>query len=399
MTSKAERRRRPSAPRQIGANDNARLVANDDRPIPVILMLGDLPVVSLRPIDELSPGETARVRRIEAALRGRNRREASRLALDYEASQGITLEERIAAMCPANDIDRMVEEALGLAVQRYGEAYIAPPPPKREKRLKGKRKPKVKAALAIDTFPVGDLRQDEIDAVEAAEVKLKSADLGLRAEGAATMTRIRKAVATRVHKRDVEDGLSERKTLEALRGAHVSKSTRPTDMGGMLISDHDGLESLSAKRTKANGDPIPPSVSAIQKSAGLRFRTDYEMIDPEKKLTPPTLLRESKSHGGGGEGYADKVAEAWARVRATHLLIAGIHPSADPDCRPMLPNVPEGHPTRRAIYALTEIAGKGRNPNEMTKSGGTRNRLVASLCFALDKAAIVYGVASPPTTS
>lgn len=398
MTSaRIRNKRQPSPPRQIGVNDNAPSVANDN--LPCVILLGDLPLISRHPIDRLSPGELARVNRIEAALRGRNRREASRLALDYEASQGITMEERIAAMAPANDIDRMVELALGYVVRRYGETYVVPPPPKGEKRLKGKRKPKVKAEKPADTFPVGDLRQDEIDAVEAAEAKLKSRDLGLRAEGAATMLRIRKAVATRVNKRDVEDGLSERKTLEALRGAHVAKSTRPTDMGGMLISDHDGLESLSAKRTRVNGDPIIPAVSAIQKSAGLRFRTDYEMVDPEKELTPPTLLRESKSHGGGGEGYAEKRGEAWARMRATHLLIAGIQPSLDPDSRPMMPNLPEGHPVRRAIFALTEIAGKGRNPNEMTKSGGTRNRLVASLRFALDKAAIVYGVAPPGATS
>lgn len=397
--SPVRNRQAPSAPRQIGANDNRALAANDHAaPRAVVILLGSLPVISRRPIDELTPGEQARIGRIEAAQRGRKHREAAKLALEFEASLGITPDDRIAALAPANDIDRMVELALGYAVTAYAEDYTPPPPPKREKKLKGKRKPKVKKVDALADFPVGDLRQDEIDAVEAAEIKLRSPDLEVKKAGAETMSRIRRAVAKRVAEKAVSDGLAETKALEALRGKRVEKSKDPRHMGGFEVPGRDGMETLSETKTAADGTIIPGTLTGIQYSAGLRYRKDYEIADPERLLTPPTLLREGRAKGGGGEGYDAKVAESWDRIRTTHFMIAGLsadragHSGRGEHDRPSMPALPADHPARRAIFALTEIAGKGSNPSELTNSGGTRGRLVDALKAALDVAAIVYGL-------
>jgi len=387
MTS-ARIRQKPSAPRSIGAgNDNAPLVANDNRPS--VILLGDLPVLSRHPIDRLSPGELGRINRIEAALRGRNKREASRLALDYETSQGITTEERIAAMAPANDVDRLIEAALGFAVQTYAEGYVAPKPV-REKKLKGKKKPKAKKVDPYEGFPIGDLRQDEIDQVEAAEANLKAPDLAVRKAAMETMARVRRAVETRINKQAVTEGLEDIIALEAARGVKVEKSKNPDHAGGMFVPGRDGLETLTAEKTDKDGEPIPPTLSRIQFAAGLRYRKDYEMIDPARILTPMELGGSTKGASHGGDGWSDKRLEIERRLWSVHALIAGLPYGAR-----SMPPLPAGHLVMRAIHAIVEIAGKGSNPSEMTNSGGARERIVASLKFALDCAASIYDLADP----
>jgi hypothetical protein len=86
------------------------------------------------------------------------------------------------------------------------------------------------------------------------------------------------------------------------------------------------------------------------------------------------------------------VAESWNRIRAIHLMIAGVEPSLDPTRRPNMPNLPARHPAMQAIWVLQEVAGKGANLRELTNSGSVRTKLSKGLIMALGCAAVVYGL-------
>lgn len=391
MIDARQRRRRlgPSAPRTIGsANDNRPDVANDhDTPRPVVLMLSGLPVVSCRPLDELTPGEQARVARIEAAQRGRNHREAARLALEFEAALGITAEERIAALAPANDLDRAIDAALGFATAAYAESYVAPPPPKREKRLKGVKKPKAVKVDPLEGLLPGDLTQDEIDRLTTADADLSSPSLDVRAKAKTAIASIQRSACARANKAEVSVARAEVFALEALRGSVVEQDAKAGSP--IVVASRDGLETLSATRTRKDGRTIPPLLTRIQFVAGTYFRKDYEMADPEKKLTPPDPDRLA-SHGGGGDGWAEKQMEIQRRIWSIHLMIAGVE--VRDGARSAMPALPERHPARRAIHVLNEVAGKGTNLWNLSRSGSVRFRNSEALKRALDVAAIVYGL-------
>lgn len=214
-----------------------------------------------------------------------------------------------------------------------------------------------------------------------AELDLASADPARKREGVQALVEIGLAIEAEHEAKHMNAVWAEITRLENGRGGRLSvervRDNRGKE-GEIYRVSRDGLESLSA------------SLTPRQKTAGLRFRADYEMIDPERLLTPPALDRGARS-SHGGEGWDKKRREIEERIWAVYLRIAGL-PLPTHERRSAMPNLPEGHPVRRAIYALNEIAGKGQNPHEMTASGGARARLVASLVVGLDCAAIVYEI-------
>lgn len=208
-------------------------------------------------------------------------------------------------------------------------------------------------------------------------------DLARRREGTLALMELELEISQHLDGKRMKAVRREIAELEKARGFELTETQ---------LRDKRGQEGVEYRVTR---DGLSTLVSAgalnkPQKAAALRYRTDYERIDPESRLTPPTLLRDGK--GGGGDGFADKVSQSWGRVRTIHLMIAGVTPSLDPDRRPNMPNLPVGHPAMRAIHALQEIAGKGRCLSDMTSSGSVKVRIREDLIRALHCAAIVYGL-------
>lgn len=220
--------------------------------------------------------------------------------------------------------------------------------------------------------------------IDEAEAQLRSSDLETRKAGRDLMAKVNREIDTEVERRVRVASEAEAEAAAAARGDRIARGD-----DGTLTLSRDGLETLSALRKRADGFPIPPLLTRIQHAAGLRYRHDYEMADPEKKLTPPDPERIS-SHGGGGEGWAEKQMEIQRRIWTIHLMIAGIEVREGE--RSAMPALPERHPARRAIHVLNEVAGKGTNLWNLSRSGSVRFRNAEALKVALDACAIVYGL-------
>lgn len=354
------RRGKPSAPRQIGANDNRRLVANDDRPPPKLIMLGGLPVVSLRSLDELSPGELNRISRIEAALRGRKQREASRLALEFEASLGITTEERIAALEPANDLDRALDNAIAGAITGYAETYTPPPPPKKAKRPKGHKKPKPPKVDPLEGLLPGDLTQDEIDRLTTADKDLLSSDADKRDRAKRTIANIRRAAAKRATDASLKAAKSEIEALEALRDPEVKIGT--DKVGRLHLSNRDGLEALW----------VEGKLDDRQRAAGRRYRSTFEDAESERSLKSNALaiLRRMMSGGSRSVASGEEESSAWDDLRA---LEDRVNRSTD-----------RAIERGRRLLMIREVAGRGHTVRAVAGSGKAHQTHMLSLAAALD---------------
>ncbi len=169
-------------------------------------------------------------------------------------------------------------------------------------------------------------------------------------------------------------------SVEWVQGKDEKGKLEPRPLPRVKITSRDGLETLRTSH----------SISANQHAAGLRYRTDYEAIDPEKGLTPPSI-DQTRNVVHGGDGYAAKRREIEERVFGIHCMICGID-APKGEQRASLPALPKGHPAMRAIYALNHIAGRGDNLGDMTASGSVKARIREDLIFALDACAIVYGL-------
>ncbi len=220
----------------------------------------------------------------------------------------------------------------------------------------------------------------------AAEAKVASPDLDQQRDGQRMFRALDSEIDASILERDAKANLEELRSLEALRGLDIGVSEVDGAKGAPRVG-RDGLETLLTAG----------SITRTQYAAGLRFRFDYERIDPERTLTPPTLLRDGKAQNGGGEGYDLKIAESWARVRTIYLMIAGVPleiagGKGDEFTRPTMPQLPQDHPAMRSIHALNEIAGKGSSIRNMTSGSRTRARIRDDLEFGLEASAIVYGL-------
>ena len=210
--------------------------------------------------------------------------------------------------------------------------------------------------------------------------RLASDDMGNRRLGHRMLEALELEIETKGVANDVEAGLHERRGLEALRGYEIGASQIEGAVGAPRIT-RDGLETLLTGG----------AITLIQHAAGMRYRTDYEAIDPEKGLTPPSI-DQTRNIVRGGDGYAQKRREIEERVFGIHCMICGVPEPTSKEDRRSLPNWPAGHPAMRAIHALNHVAGRGDNLSDMTTSGSVKARIRQDLIFALDGCAIVYGL-------
>lgn len=209
--------------------------------------------------------------------------------------------------------------------------------------------------------------------IDEAEAQLASPDLETRKAGRDLMAKVNGEIEKELDKRRREIDEAETVAMTEARGDRVR---RPKDDGALEVS-RDGLETLRSTGT----------LDRTLYAAALKYREDYERLDPENGLTPPSI-DQSRSVSHGGDGWAKKRKEIADRIRAVHLMIAGVDRKADETAA--MPMLPPGHPVMQAIYVLEEVAGKGSNLRDLTASGSVRARLSKSLVLALGCAAIVY---------
>lgn len=361
--SRKQRAGGPSRPRAIGANDNGAPVANDyDGPIPILILIGDLPVVSRRTLDKLTPGEISRVNRIEAAVRGRRKGEAAKLALEFERSLGITTAERIAAMKPANDTDSAIEAAIGLAFLDYAERYVPPPPPKRAKKHKDGRKAKPPVVDPLEGLIPGDLTQDEIDRLKVADADITSLDADKRDDAKRTIDRIQAAAKARALGASMTAARAELEALERLRDPEVQliPSPRKEHKGRVELSNRDGLESLW----------ISGHLDDRQRASGRRYRDAYERADDPIQSNAQALYRRMMSAGGGSKPAGPGENDAWDAVRSMEGRV----------CRSTASVTERG----RRLLCIREVAGKGHTIRAVSGGGKAHQNHMLSLKAALD---------------
>jgi hypothetical protein len=203
-----------------------------------------------------------------------------------------------------------------------------------------------------------------------------SPDLRQRREGREAMLRLEEEIAAAQQAIRVANDIAETVGLEALRGSQIETSDRKEHEGRKRIASRDGLETLMTTR----------SLSPNQYAAGLRFRTDYELLDPEKGLTPPAI-DQSRNITRGGEGWAAKRTERELFVRDLEKLIQ----EEDRTFKGANGRTAVQR-TGRAVWALREIAGKGSNLRSLSNSGSVQASISAALVLALDCAAVAYGL-------
>jgi hypothetical protein len=225
--------------------------------------------------------------------------------------------------------------------------------------------------------------------MEVAEARLATRDPTLQRLGRDAMAALNAEIDRAIAAKEREEAEREMQELAAGRGETYRRGTGTV---GNLSVKRDGLDTLAAKRKLPDGREIS-AITRTQLAAGLRYRADYERLDPEKGLTPPSP-DSIKGPGHGGDGWDAKLREAHDRMMRVRMIIAGIDVPLSwvpgDAIRAATPRYPDHHPVSRAIKALDEIAGKGRNVREMAPGGRAHQRIVRDLKAALDAAAIVY---------
>lgn len=190
------------------------------------------------------------------------------------------------------------------------------------------------------------------------------------------MLRLEAEIAGAHHTARVANDIAETVALENLRGSDIETSDRKEHEGRKRIASRDGLETLLTSH----------SITTTQHAAGLRFRTDYELLDPEKGLTPPAI-DQTRKITRGGEGWAAKRAERELFVRDLERMIQ----AEDRTFRGANGRTAVER-TGRAVWALREIAGKGSNLRSLSNSGSVQKATSDALILGLDCAAIAYGL-------
>lgn len=211
-----------------------------------------------------------------------------------------------------------------------------------------------------------------------ADQKVNSRDLDLQRDGERMMRALEQELETRQTEKSVKEGLHELKGLEALRGLDMGVSTHERAKGAPRAS-RDGLETLLTAG----------SIDRTQHAAGLRYRADYELLDPERGLTPPDLNPHNRGKVvRGGEGFADKRRQREEFVRDLEAMIQ----EEDRTFRGSLGRT-DVERLGCSVWALREVAGKGSSLRSLTNSGSMISKLSESLIVGLECAAIAYGLA------
>lgn len=272
---------------------------------------------------------------------------------------------------------------------------------KRQQRKAGRSKPSVPRMIGANdnqpaavndndigvspsrrTYDPSRLTPSQTLALKRAEEKLTSGIPGKIASGRDEILEIARAVQDRIDAQAAEDRREEVRELEALRGSVIVEAGRNEPQGRLRIASRDGLETLMTAK----------ALTRCQYAAGVKFRADYERIDPERGLAPLILDPAKVRIAHGGEHWDQKRREIENRVFGIYVRICGSDAVSE-EGRGVLPRLPKGHPHMRAIFALVEIAGNGRNLSELSSSGSVRSRLREDLIRGLDVCEIVYGLA------
>lgn len=216
----------------------------------------------------------------------------------------------------------------------------------------------------------------QIKELRRAEEKLQSGDPRRMEAGKNAVLDIARSIQNRTESHDRARHQKEFRALEELRGSEFAEPSKNEPPGRLRITSRDGLETLLTAG----------SITRTQHAAGLRYRDDYELLDPEKGLTPPSI-DQTRKITRGGDGFAQKRREREEFVRDLEAMIQ----EEDRTFRGALGRS-DVERVGRAVWALREIAGKGANLLTLSSSGSTRTAISEALIVALDCAAIAYGL-------
>lgn len=208
-----------------------------------------------------------------------------------------------------------------------------------------------------------------------AERRIADPDLAVQRIGHRMLEALDQEIDKRLAETATTRDLEELRGLEALRGLSIGVSKHEASKGAPRAS-RDGLETLLTAG----------SITRTQHAAGLRYRDDYELLDPEKGLTPPSI-DQTRKITRGGDGFAQKRREREEFVRDLEAMIQ----EEDRTFRGALGRS-DVERVGRAVWALREIAGKGANLRALSTSGSVIARTSEALCVSLDCAAIAYGL-------
>jgi len=208
-----------------------------------------------------------------------------------------------------------------------------------------------------------------------AERRIADPDLAVQRIGHRMLEALDQEIDARLAGQTAARDLEELRGLEALRGLSIGVSKHEGTKGAPRVS-RDGLETLLTVG----------SITRTQHAAGLRYRDDYELLDPEKGLTPPSI-DQTRKITRGGDGFAQKRREREEFVRDLEAMIQ----EEDRTFRGALGRS-DVERVGRAVWALREIAGKGSNLLSISGNGSRRALVSDSLLVALECAAIAYGL-------
>lgn len=232
------------------------------------------------------------------------------------------------------------------------------------------------AAKPAPSYDPSRLTPDQEKRARRATERLNHDDPRKVAGARAELLKIADEVRRRVAAYKRADDNAELERLEALRGGVFAPPGRNEPPDRKRIASRDGLETLMTAK----------SITTTQHAAGLRYRADYELLDPEKGLTPPPI-DQSRNITRGGEGWTEKKLERELFVRDLEKTIQETDRTfRGPNGRSDVERV------GRAVWALREIAGKGSNLSALSNSGGVRQALSERLINALDHCALAYGL-------
>ena len=342
-------------------------------------LVGDLPLVTPRPVDELHPRTLKRIDEIEAAVGRGDRLSAARLALRLEVDMGITTEDRIAAMTATNDWEQQLEGAL----QRASVTLVLPPPqPKGKKRRKAAPEPaqpslqvalpaheRGRAAADIDRF---DKLRDEI--INRERLNLKDEQVEIREKQLAALEAKPAEDAAAAWQKAAAD---ETETLAKARGVQTAKSPS----GRLEIISHDPLRRLlhSGKLT------------ADQHEAGLALRDAYEARSGDAGSQMGKLLQTATAHDN--DKYVKSRltrAKATDRVQAVELaVLTGLYRLPPPLCGRVRIEAfgayaqPDATPPHVALTVLRNICAHNIGLTEQGR-GRAFDRNSKALLIALD---------------
>lgn len=221
-------------------------------------------------------------------------------------------------------------------------------------------------------------RQEALAGEHAAKELLNAVEGDLRYR-----TDERYVARVNIETRSLEEGRGETVVWEKAetanwRGEGKRKALEVDRVRRLRITSRDGLEVVAFKspaQIKTGDLPI----SAIQYTAGLRYRELYEKADPERALRPAPIdpdMRGGYSHGGAGwEEKKREITDQLARLdRFVSASAGGGSRGAD------------------AVKALQEVAGKANPISKVVSGSRARARMRRALEVALDAVADALGL-------